>query len=82
MIVRGYIKMVSMEKMNSLIEKYYNRYGDNIRITAVKPKRSKNINIFATDLKKQITCYVGMCYTWNVDELSIYELNRWISNTL
>ena len=74
--------MSAIEKMNSLINAYYNRYGDNIRITAVKPKKSKNINIFATDLKKQITCYVGMCYTWNVEELSIYELNRWITNTL
>ena len=72
--------MANIEKMNSLIEEYYNRYGDCIRITAVKPKRSNKINIFATDLKKQITCYVGMCYTWNICDLSIYELHRWILN--
>ena len=74
--------MNSIGKMNSLIEEYYSRYGNQVRITAIKPKKSKNINIYATDLKKQITCYIGMCYTWNVDELSIYELHRWITNAL
>lgn len=74
--------MNTIEKLNNLFEEYYTRYGNRVRITAVKQKRSHNIRFYATDIKKQITCYVGMCYTANVCDLSIYELNRWILNSL